>query len=182
MENAGQETAPEGVFPSVRLYPAGNQGHKGRNVLVFGTQPVGYPRTHARPARDGAPGVEQQFRRGVVELVGRHRLDKGQIVREFGQVGDGVREPLPGLPMLLELVRGAHQFRLAAGKGEALAFEELVRAFLVVKFLEFRLVVEQIEVRGGTGHVQVDDPLGRGREMGFPWLLRACGVEIDITL
>jgi hypothetical protein len=56
----------------------------------------------------------------------------------------------------LERELRAEHFRDALDEGEALAFEEFLRAVLAVVFGEFRFVVEQVERAGRAGHVQVD--------------------------
>ena len=120
---------------------------------------------HRRPARPRRAGEEQQLGRGVVELVGVHRVDEAQLVGHVGQVRHGVGEPDARLAVLGELPPRAQQLGRAGGEGEALALGELVGARLAVALDQLRLVVEQIEVRRRAGQVDVDHPLGLGGEV-----------------
>ena len=54
---------------------------------------------------------------------------------------------------------------MAAEEGETFAFEEFFRRKLAVVFSQDRFVVKEIELRGCTDHVQVNDMLGLGSEM-----------------
>ena len=103
--------------------------------------------------------MHEKFRRCVVELLGRHRLDDTQIICQPVEIGNCVRHPRPALAKLLESAGCSHQFRATAGERKALALVELVRAVLIVAFDQFRLVVPQVEVWGRTGEVDIDDPL-----------------------
>ena len=118
----------------------------------------------------------------MIELIGGHRFDEGQVVGLLGQVGNGVGHPGSALSVLFEFVWGSHQLGDARCEGEAFAFEEFIRAGFVVKLLEFGFVVEQVEMRRGTCHVQVNDPFGPGGHVGVPWLLWADRVDFDVAL
>ena len=49
LEDARQETIAERVFATIGLHATGNKSNKARQILVFGTQSIGYPRAHAGP-------------------------------------------------------------------------------------------------------------------------------------
>jgi hypothetical protein len=55
---------------------------------------------------------------------------------------------------------------MPAEKRESLPFQQVLRAGLAVVFGERRLVVEQFELRRSADHMQENDALGPGREMG----------------
>src|SRR5262245_2026529 len=69
--------------------------------------------------------------------------------------------------MFGELELAAEQSRMAANEGEALAFDEFLWARFAIVFGQFRLVVEQIEMRWRSDHVQIDDPFCRWGEVRF---------------
>ncbi len=52
----------------------------------------------------------------------------------------------------------------ALDEGEAFAFEKRRWSVLHVQFFELRLVIEQLQLRRRTGHVQVDHSLGLRRD------------------
>src|SRR4029077_14966686 len=53
----------------------------------------------------------------------------------------------------------------ALNEGEALALDYILRNRLSVVTGESRLVIEQVQLRGGARHKQKDDPLRLGREV-----------------
>src|SRR6187551_1405374 len=71
--------------------------------------------------------------------------------------------------MALELVRCAEHLRDALDEREAFLLEERFRARLAVHLDQLWFMIEEIELRRGTGHVQVNDPLGLGGKMRGPW-------------
>ena len=99
-----------------------------------------------RPGR-GEPVIEQQLGRRVVELVGVHRADDAHLVGDGVQVRHGVDIHMPALAVLRERPRRAQQLRHARGEGEPLPLEESIGAVLAVALDQFRLVVEQVQVR-----------------------------------
>ncbi len=160
------EAAAPAALAAAGLHAAGNEGDKPRQVLVFRAQAVGGPGAHRRPALARVAGEQQQLGRGVVELVGVHRLHQRDVVGDAVEVRAGVAHPQAGLAVLAELAGRAHELRHAGGEGEGAALEDRVRTVLAVALHQLRLVIEQVEVRRRAGHVQVDDPLGTGAVVG----------------
>jgi hypothetical protein len=77
------------------------------------------------------------------------------------QLGESLAAPA----MLAKGESRTGQFQLAADKGETPAGQQRFRAFLAVAFYQLGLRVKQIELRGRSDHVQVDDPFGPRGEM-----------------
>ena len=86
-------------------------------------QAIGDPCAHRRPARPRRTGEDQQLGRGVVELVGDHRVHHAQLVGHFGQLRHRVGKPDARLAMLLERPPRAQELGRAGSEGEALALE-----------------------------------------------------------
>ena len=122
-----QEAGAERILAAVGLRAAGDQHDEAGQVLVLGAQAVGDPRAHRRAARPRRAGEDQQLGRGVVELVGVHRVDEAQLVGHLGQVRHGVGKPEARLAVLLERPPRAQQLGRAGGEGEALALGVLRR-------------------------------------------------------
>ncbi|MEN9358964.1 MAG: hypothetical protein RL095_499 [Verrucomicrobiota bacterium] len=62
--------------------------------------------------------------------------------------------------------RAEDEGRVGVGVEEGGAFgEDGARRLLAVESLQERLVVQEVVLRGGAEHVQVDDPFGLGGEM-----------------
>ena len=91
--NGRKEAVAKGVLAAVGLHSAGDEHYESGQVLVFSPEAIGDPGANGRPSWARRPGVDQQFGRGVVELVGGHRADDAQFVGHGLQVGQGVREP-----------------------------------------------------------------------------------------
>ena len=101
----------------------------------------------------------------MVELVGVHRADDGQLVGDGGEIRQQFGHFDARLAVFGELVRRAEHLRHALDEREPLLLEERFGAGLAVQLLQLRLVVEQFELRRRAGHVQVDDVLGLGGEV-----------------
>ena len=110
-------------------------------------------------------GEEQEFSRGVIELIRVHRLHERDFVGDLLEVRDGVAHPESALAVLFKRTRATHELRHAGGERKGAALEERVRAILSAPFHELGFVVEDVQVGRAAGHVQVDDALGLGFEV-----------------
>ena len=90
LENGRQKSAAERVLAAVGLDAAGNQHHETWQVIVFGSQAIRHPRPHRWTSRLGRAGQQQQLRRRMIELIGRHRLDHANLVGDFLYVGNRI--------------------------------------------------------------------------------------------
>src|SRR6185295_3067142 len=82
---------------------------------------------------------------------------------------------MPALAVLGEFKPGSCDVRMPAQKGEALAFNEFLRARLVVELFQPRLVLEQIKLRRRADHVQIDDLFRARRNMRWTRGQWICG-------
>ncbi len=165
--NGGDEPGAEGVLAAIGLSSAGNQYDVTRKVLVFGTESVGRPCSKGGTAGLRKTGVHEQFGRGMIELVGVHRLDNAKVIGMLMEIRNGIRHPHSGFSILLEGPGGTHELGSARGKGKGPALHELVGACLVGSLDQFRFVIPHIKMGRRAGQVNVDDALGLGIEMRF---------------
>ena len=156
--------APDG-FAGVRVFAAGGQHDEAGQILVFRTQPVSGPSADRGGAKVLVAGVDQQLRRAMVELVGVHRLDKANVVHHRTEMRQPVRQPRPGLAVLLERKLRTQHLRDPLDEGELFAFEEFLRALFAVVFHQLRFVIEQLMLRWRARHVEIDHAFGGSREM-----------------
>ena len=101
--------------------------------------------------------MEEELAGAMVEFVGLHRADDGQIIRTLCQMRRELGEPGPGLAVLRELVRRGQSPRAVGHKGELLALQDAVGHRLALELRERRFGVEQIDLRRTAEHVQEDD-------------------------
>src|SRR5262245_7113693 len=90
-------------------------------------------------------------------------MDERQIIHMPGQLREQVTDPLTGFAVLLERERGLHQVAGLAEEGVRLP---LPSHWLAVLFLEFRLVVERVNMADATRTEDLNDPLGLGGVVG----------------
>ena len=95
----------------------------------------------------------------MIELIRVHRAHNGDVIGDFGKVRENFGHFLSGLAAPAELVRRAQQLRLALDEGELLPAQVRVGTRLTVVLDELGLVIEQVQGRGSTRHVQVNDTL-----------------------
>ena len=144
---------------------AGAEHDEARQVLRLAAQAVERPRAEARLAELLRAGAHQNLARGVVEGVGRHRLDDGDVVDDLGQVRQQLRKLGAALAVLGELELRAEQLRVRIDERGPVALEQLGRRQRAVELGELRLVVEQLQVAGRAGHEQEDDVLRARRKV-----------------
>ena len=139
----------------------GDEDDEAGEVFGFGAESIGDPGAHARPPRDLRAGVHEHVRGVVVDGIRRHRADDADVVghgtdvrQKFGELG-----AVLAVPGELELRSLADEF-LALELGELLAVGEALRHALAVHLGESGLMVEELELRGASGHGQPDDALG----------------------
>src|SRR5262249_17288259 len=138
----GEETRAPERLAARRIRAAADQDDEAGQLLALGAEAPGDPGAHARAAGAGRSGVEKELRGRVVELVGPHRLDEGDVVHELAELRQELADPGAALPVLTELVRRAKEFRDAFDEGEALVLEQLRGAVLHVQFVQLWLIVE----------------------------------------
>ena len=108
----------------------------------------------------------------MIELIGVHRPDQTDVVDARAEFGQQFADFDSGFTTGVELVRCSQQLgpaRFQVDEGQPLLLQYLqqfVRTGLHVVLDQRRLVVEQILLRRGAGHVQIDHMLGLGRFRG----------------
>ncbi len=106
--------------------------------------------------------------RVVVDRLGPHAFDDGQLIDNLGSPGQQLADPGAGLAILLELVLrgGDGKAGLAARhRRQALTGANRIRQILVEENIHLRLVVEEVHLRRALVHEQVDGPLRLGCEV-----------------
>ena len=160
-----QEPAAPGGFSGIGVLAARGKDDEPGEVGVLGAQSVRDPGPQAGPSEPGGAGLHEQLGRGVVELVGMHRFEESELVGYPGEVGQVVGYPGTALAVLLEFALAAQHLRHPADESEFFPFQQGLRTGLPVQLFQFGLVVEEFQLRRGTGHVQVDDRFGSCRKM-----------------
>src|SRR4029078_13150368 len=115
-------------------------------------------------------GLDERDRRVVIDRIGVHRLDDGDVVDDFCRVRQQLADPGACLTVLRELVdRLRHrQRRLPHGLGDALALADGVGNLRALEFFESRLVVARLELRRSPGLMQEEYALGARSVMRKP--------------
>ncbi len=119
-------------------------------------------------AGDLGTGVDEGDAGVVVDRLGVHRADHGDVIGNASGVREEVTDPCAALAAGFEVGDGAKDGKglLSRGHaGDALIAADAGREFLAVAFFHHRFVVEQIDVGGTAGHEQVDDAFGCRFEM-----------------
>jgi hypothetical protein len=107
----------------------------------------------------------------VVVALGLHRVDEAQLVDMLGRMGHQFANPHPGLPMLLEgkrtlenrIVATMENIRMACGIHR---FSNRRRNRLAIELVEYRLVVEGVDLGWTADHEQKNHRLGSRCKMG----------------
>src|SRR5688572_27486291 len=107
--------------------------------------------------------MQKHLRRGVVDFLSMQPFENGDVVRDVRQVRQQLGNLLAALAVTLKPVSRAGNRFSTADECETLSFQRLGRTRLPVKLDELRLVIEQIELRRGADHVQINYILGLGR-------------------
>ena len=131
-------------MPPVGIRAPADQDDETRQVLILGAQSVGDPGAHRRATIARRARVEEQLGRRMIELVGVHRLDDGDLVDRAAQVGQELADHRAALTALLKLVWRAQKLGMPFDEGEPLVLEQLVRAGLHVMLDQLGLEVEQV--------------------------------------
>src|SRR5436305_12843907 len=77
-------------------------------ILILRTERVIDPRAYRRETSEAASGHKRKLRRGMVDAVGGHRSNKGDLIDDFLKVREQVGNVASALATLLELPRAGH--------------------------------------------------------------------------
>ena len=83
----------------------------------------------------------------MIELIGMHGTDDGQIICNRRKIGQQFRELRSALSMLLEFIRTGQHLGVSLDECEAFLLEDRVRAWFAIEFLENRLGIKQVMLR-----------------------------------
>src|SRR5207237_2656373 len=126
---------------------------KGRQVLILAAQAVTEPGAEAGAAWLLMARLNVGDGRVVVDRLGVHRLDDGDVVHDRAHVRQQLADPSATVTTRNKVKRGGHaRKRLLKRRhaGHALAHAHGAGQFGAVVLAELRLVVEQVDVRGAA--------------------------------
>src|ERR1700730_6821263 len=88
--NARQKARAPQLFATVRRLASGEKHDETGQILVHGAQSIKNPRPQRRLPETWVAGMHQQLRRGVIELLGAHRLDEAKVINVFLEMGQAI--------------------------------------------------------------------------------------------
>ena len=155
------------------------QDHEAGEALVLGSQAVRQPGPHRWEAHLAETGVRLEDSGDVVGRLGDHRLDHGQLVGHFRDLGEQVGDPQAALaPPFEGVMRLVETSDLAA---EDIGHADALRHLATVEFLQVGLVVERIDVAQAASEEDMDDLLGPGLMMQAGTTGSVGGLELSIA-
>lgn len=163
--NSGQETGGPQAGSGAAWRPA-EEYDPGGEIVIFGAESPGEPGTESWPSAASEAGVQKHLRGGVIDFIGVDGANDGQFIGDSGQFRQEFGEDLSAVTVLSELPWGTGEHGCFADESEIAIAGDGFRAGLTVTADQFWFAVEQIELRGGTDHVQADEVFGFSREVG----------------
>ena len=147
------------------------EDNEARQILGFAPQAVRDPRAHARPSKLRTPGVGKNLCRRVIENFRRHGAHEGHVIHNRRNLGKAFRHPGAALTALRKLPPRSEHLRNLFGErvheSKALPLDEGLRNGLTVELLQFRFVVEKLQLARASGHEEINDAPGPWRKVGF---------------
>src|SRR5207249_1862406 len=83
-----------------------DQNHEGRQVLVLAPEAIAHPGSQAGPARLLAARLDECYGWVVIDGIGVHRLDDGDIIGDCGGARQELAQPRARLAVPAELKNG----------------------------------------------------------------------------
>ena len=117
-EPAGPESRP-----SAQAAP-GAHDDESRQILGLGSETVDHPGAQTWAAGLGESGVKENLRRSVVELVGANGTDQADVIDDFPQMWEDLRDFRSGLAMTSELEAGTEHGGIGPDEGVALTADD----------------------------------------------------------
>ena len=167
----GKESAsPEPAHERLALFVFRHENDKGGKIFVHGTEAVGKPRTNTGSTCNLGTRLHEGHAGAMVDRLGVHRFDHGDVIGNFRGVRETVTHPGAGFTVLCEGIGGTDEgeARLISGHaGETLPHANRVGKFLSLFFGQARLVVKKLDLRGTSRLEEKDDPfcLSRSRDV-----------------
>src|SRR5439155_25417544 len=134
----------------------GEHDDESRQVFTFATDAVSQPGAQTRIAGNLASCAHEQLRGRVVELRGLHRADNRDVVDDRRQMGKQIRELRAAPTVPGKVVWRAEELWITLEEREPLALNQVRGTHLAVVLVEFRFVVEQVQLRRPARHEQKD--------------------------
>src|SRR6185436_7945341 len=125
------------------------QDDEGRKVLILTAEPVTEPGAHAWASRLLKSSLNERDRWIVIDRLGVHRLDDGNVVDDFCRMRKELTHPRSRLSILCELEGRLcdEQLRLPHRLRHSLALTHRVGDLRSLEPGEHRLVIERLELR-----------------------------------
>src|SRR3989442_1622700 len=139
-------------------------GNEARQVLIFSSQTVENPRTHAGPNLVFRAGVQLHYRLPVRLAVCVQAADDAEIIRKVGHLGKQAADLDATVAIFFELPRRRQQF----GRRHRDAFSSRSRKGFIPVAREQRFGIEGVHLRRPAGHGKKNDALGARRKMRWP--------------
>ncbi len=141
---------------------------EGGEIIAFAAEAIGEPGADGGLAGDFAAGHDEGAGGVMIDGIGEDGTDDGDVIDDACGVGEDFTDPGAAAAVLMEGEAGRSDGKtvLTAGHGaQPLVHADGVGKVLVEVFLEPGFVVPEIDLGGGTVHVEIDDGLGLGREV-----------------
>ena len=145
-----------------------DQDDESGQVPVLGSQSVAEPGAHAGPTRLLKPGLDEGHRRVVIDGVGVHGLDDGNVINDLSVVREQVADQRARLAVPAKLEQGGRDRQRVLPRGHprnALSHANRSGKFRTHQIRQLRFVVEQIDLGGSTRLVKENHPLRPGRKV-----------------
>ena len=133
-------------------------GHETRQVVVFASQSIADPRSHAGHWHGGQPTVHRQCCLTMADVIINHRPDNHQIVDHVAQVRKQLADVQTAAAVAAKAEWRSVQKERTAPPVDGLA----------VIGLQPRLVIKRVDVRQSARQVDNDQVPGSGRKMRRP--------------
>ena len=149
-----------------------NHDDESGQVLVLAAQTVSDPRTQTRTSCQLKTGERKRDGGIVIDLLRVHGLDEAEIVRNLRGVRQQLAQGRARLSVLSKLVnrRSGREAGLERRHPcQPLSAPHGIRQILAAKFLELRLVIEELQLRWAAGLEQIDHTLRFRCEMRQVW-------------
>ena len=125
----------------------GLEHDEARKIVGLRTQPVKTPRAAARPAEETVPGVHEQLRGPMVDLLPLHAPQEAELVRDPADVREQLGHRCAGFSVPLELPARAQELGARwIDEGESSPCRKARRQGLTVELLERRLGLVEFEL------------------------------------
>ena len=158
----GKESAsPEPrVQRLVTLTGSREQHDEGRQIVVFGSDPVREPCADGGPSRLLGSGLKERHGRVVVDGFRVHRFHDAQLVDDLRGMGKQLADVRATLAVLREFELRSRQRKRSLERrhpGQALTHPHRLGQLLSIHRPEQGLVVEELQLRRSSALEQIDD-------------------------